>query len=140
MDTLVCTASLLIIPINMAAMKGQYLIMNQALFLTLTSWAHHAICHTHTFQYDVYHLVDKIACYTSTIHLIILTLMYEIHLFWLFLIGVGVTFQYVKVNGNYSRRGLKNWHYHIPHIFMHLSALGGFVVVIRELPDLRLSN
>jgi len=128
MDTLVFTASLFIIPLNMAAVRGQYLLMNQILFLTLTSWAHHAICHTHTYIEDVYYRMDKVACYSSIIHTAILALIYNSWLYWVFLAGVGISFEFVKRNKNYTKRGLRNWHYHIPHIAMHLSTLGDLLL------------
>lgn len=134
MDPLIFTASLFIIPLNMAAARGQYFLMNQLLFVTLTSWAHHAICHSHKYKEDVYHKVDKIAVYTSIIHTAILAIAYDSWLYWFFLSGIGISYEFVKRNKHYEMRGLHNWHYQIPHIAMHLSTFAGLICVVNRIP------
>ena len=45
MDTLIYSSSLFLIPINIAAIKNKYILMNVFIGLLLTSWAHHSNKH-----------------------------------------------------------------------------------------------
>ena len=135
MDTLIYTASTFIIPINVAAYTGKYVLMNLVLFLTLTSWAHHSICHTQykSKECDMYEYIDSTTCYWVIFYSFVYALFYTTPLqFILYSICLSLVFYsyyHVHKNNNYYKRGLSNWHYHKYHILMHISACIGLTII-----------
>lgn len=146
MDTLVYTASTFLIPINIAAYTKKYVLMNIVLFLTLTSWAHHSIAHSHMESTGssssllsslsislTYGDLDKIACYWAILYSFIYALFFTSMIqFALYSICLGLVFysySYVHKNQHYYKRGLENWRHHKYHILMHLAACAGFTVI-----------
>ena len=66
LDTLVYTISFLIIPINIAAIRGKYILMNTYITLLATSWATHSIWHVKDKPCTtIYCSLDEIACNTT---------------------------------------------------------------------------
>ena len=129
LETLVYTSSLFIIPINIAAYNGKYILMNVLLFVTLTSWAHHACRHMNASRNCIYDQIDKLACITLCVFGVMYTLFYNSwRKFIVTLIGILlVILCYSRVIKNrensFYKRGLDNWKYHKPHIIMHLVAV-----------------
>jgi len=69
MGMLVMTASLLFIPIQLAAYKSEYFIMNHIILLMCSSWAYHSLCHEYKhLPQSIYFYLDKILCYTLSLH------------------------------------------------------------------------
>jgi hypothetical protein len=133
MDTLVLSASSFLIPINVAAIKGKYDLMNIYTLLCLTSWAHHSNMHVSGTQ-SIYDDLDKLMCYYAIYY----TFLYAITqccfvrfvTYCVCLIGVFISYYYVHQNSMYTTRGLENWHCHVPHLVMHSSACLGFLVIL----------
>ncbi len=132
MDTLVLSASLFLIPINVAAIKGKYDLMNIFILLCLTSWAHHSNMHVSGAE-SIYDDLDKLMCYYTIYY----TFIYAITqcsftrfvTYCMCLIGVFVSYYFVHQNSMYTIRGLEHWHIHVSHIAMHGSACLGFLVI-----------
>ena len=154
MDTLVYSSSIFLIPIQLAAFKKEYILMNVIICLLLTSWAHHSNIHfryidninnnnninsisnNNSTEYTdtIYDTLDNYMCYYAIYY----TYMYAVffctprqcilHLICLF--GVFINYYYVNQNVNYLERGIKNWKYHINHILMHVSACCGFIAIL----------
>lgn len=137
MDTLVYTATLFLIPINIAAYNKKWILMNVMLLLCLTSWAHHASMHVSGYRekYDqsVYDILDEVMCwyaiYYSFMYGLFFTTPKQFIIYCICLVGVFISHKNIVPNPDYTRRGVENWHVHVPHICMHLSALGGFIAV-----------
>jgi len=137
-DTLVYTSSLFVIPINIAALNHKFLLMNIYIFLALTSWAHHACRHMKVKKSCIYDEVDRFACITSCVYIIMYTLFYtSLRKFFITVAGIMcVLICYYRVcknrNDSWENRGLKNWKYQKPHIAMHLTAVivGIYVALI----------
>ena len=138
MDTLVYTVSTFIVPINIAALNGKYVLMNIIILLTLTSWAHHGITHELScLRRDkcvtLYNFMDQYMCKVTIAY----TLMYAIFftstvqciLYMYCLAGVLYSSVHVENNKFYYERGVTNWKYHLNHVVMHLSACLGFIVI-----------
>jgi hypothetical protein len=145
MDTLVYSSSIFLIPIQLAALKKEYILMNVIICLLLTSWAHHSNIH---FRYinNTNHIYNDI--YTNTIYddldvymcyyAIYYTYMYaacfctprQCILYLICLFGVFINYYYVNTNINYLERGITNWKYHINHILMHVSACGCAIAIL----------
>jgi len=133
MDTLVLSSSLFLIPINIAAVKGNYVLMNILITLTLSSWAHHSNKHVGAIQASIYDRFDVFMCYYT----IYFTFMYALLLtnvvkFVTICIFIGcVVFMntYVQTNEHYYDRGLDNWRYHKHHIAMHVITCIGCIII-----------
>ena len=109
MDTLVYTSSLFLIPANLAAIKGEYVLMNTCIFLTLTSWAHHSNWHVHPCR-TIYCDVDNVACYFTIyftfMYAILFTSRIQCILYMMSLAGVFYAYHKVNQNKHYEKRGL----------------------------------
>lgn len=139
MDTLVCTATMFIIPINIAAIRGKYVLMNVYVGLALTSWAHHGITHElsrlgRTTCVTTYNRIDLTMCYSALAYTFVYSLMYTNRLQWFlycmcFLIDLYHYYMYVNTNKFYYVRGIENWRLHKSHILIHLSTCIGFTAI-----------
>ena len=71
MDTLVWTVSMMMIPIQLAARRAEYALMNHIILLLCSSWSYHSICHEYKhLPKSVYYYLDKIFCYTLSTHIV----------------------------------------------------------------------
>ena len=71
MDTLVLTVSMMMIPIQLAARRAEYAIMNHIILLLCSSWSYHSICHEYKhLSKSVYYYLDKIFCYSLSTHVL----------------------------------------------------------------------
>ena len=132
MDTLVYSSSLFLIPANIAAMNGQYVLMNTLIGLSLTSWAHHSnwqVCPGRT----VYCELDNVMCYFTIYYTFMYAILYssrwQCALYMVCLSCVFYSYYNVNKNENYDKRGLSNWRYHKYHILMHVSACIGMTII-----------
>lgn len=136
LDTLVYTSSLFVIPVNIAAYNGKFLLMNIYIFIALTSWAHHSCRHMKV-QKCIYDEIDKLACIASFVYLLMYTLFYTTFrkFFFTFLGCMCILILYYRVTKNrilnWDKRGIKNWKYQKPHILMHMTAtlVGAYVAL-----------
>lgn len=139
MDTLVYSASLFLIPINIACYKKKYILMNIYILLCLSSWAHHSCIHTNVSknidsERTIYDDFDKFMCFYSMYYTFIYALLFvspiQFIIYIIFLCIVFYSFYYVNNNENYYIRGLQNYHLHKYHILMHVSACIGFIIIL----------
>ena len=132
MDTLIYSSSLFLIPINIAAIKNKYILMNVFIGLLLTSWAHHSNKHISD-KISIYDSLDNYMCYVAISITLLYALLYssslQIMLYIPCLLFVYLTYQYVESNINYCKRGLENWDCHVYHILMHIFACLGFITI-----------
>lgn len=69
------TASLFFIPIQLAAYKSEYFMMNHIILLMCSSWAYHSLCHEYKhLPESIYFYLDKMFCYTLGLHGVIMTM------------------------------------------------------------------
>ena len=139
MDTLVYSVSTFMIPINVAALRGKYDLMNVYLGLTLTSWAHHGITHELScLKRDgcktVYNVIDLVMCRVAVAYTLWYAVLFtsRLQFFVYFVSLMSVVFSYygyVTHNRLYYIRGLENWRLHKAHIIMHLSTCVGFTAI-----------
>lgn len=132
MDTLVWSATTLLLPVHLAAVRRHWLLMHHVMLLALTSWAHHAV--VHAAESDAvgrpYHVLDRVVCRTVILHTAALAWAGSVHAYWPFLAGVAACYTLgVRTNADYCRRGLRHWRCHVAHIGMHLCACGGICMV-----------
>ncbi len=139
MDTLVCTVSTFMIPINIAAVRGKYDLMNVYLCLTLTSWAHHGISHELSrLKRDecitVYNVIDLVMCRVAVLYTLLYAILFvnRLQFFVYFVCFMSVVYSYyvhVAHNAMYYIRGFENWKLHKAHIIMHISTCVGFTAI-----------
>ena len=134
MDTLVLSSCMFFIPINLAAIRRNYVIMNVTILLMVTSWAHHSVAHVKGKHYCIYDTLDKLACYlvigTSFIYSMLYNGFYVKILYMICLGNVFYLYSKVHTNCDYYSRGLFNWHKHKAHLLMHLSACLGLIIIL----------
>lgn len=134
-----CTATMFIIPINIAAIRGKYVLMNVCMFLTFTSWAHHGITHElsrlgSTYSMTTYNKIDVFMCRVAIAYSLMYALMCTSRLqcvvYLICLMSVVYSYYaHVEHNKNYYRRDIENWGFHKAHMVMHLSTCIGFTVI-----------
>jgi len=134
LDTLIYTITLLLIPINLAASTGKYDLMNIYILLLATSWATHSIWHTSNDpKPTIYCTLDTIMCYVTIAYTFMYAQLYvssRRSYIYDFCLGLVIfSYLHIKDNKNYHKRGLENWHHHMYHILMHLSAVTGLSVI-----------
>ena len=134
LDTLVYSASFLLIPINIAAIRNNYLLMNMYIALLATSWATHSIWHVKDEKCKtVYCYLDNIICYSTIAVSFMYGILYAPFIqFLIYCVALSVVFfcyYELKDNPNYHKRGLENWHHHKTHILMHVSTVIGLSMV-----------
>ena len=134
LDTLVYTISFLLIPINIAAIRERYVLMNTYIVLLATSWATHSIWHVKDKPCTtIYCSLDEVVCNVTILTSFIHGAIYSLRLYFLVYCFslASVTYWYLKLRGNpnYHKRGLVNWHHHKYHMLMHASAVVGLSVV-----------
>ena len=131
LDTLVYTISFLLIPINIAAMRAKYILMNVGIIVMTTSWATHSIWHVKDKPCTtVYCSLDEVVCIASVAILTIHSFLYARFIYFFLPLFSGIySFYKLRDNPNYHKRGLSNWHHHKYHILMHASAVVGLSVV-----------
>ena len=134
LDTLVYSVSLLLIPINIAAIRANYLLMNLGIAMLVTSWATHSIWHVKDSPCTtVYCSLDYTVCKTTIIisffHGLLYATFIQFMVAFTALLIVLYSFYKLKGNPNYHKRGLENWHHHKYHILMHISAVVSLSVI-----------
>jgi hypothetical protein len=134
LDTLVYTVSFLLIPINIAATRSKYILMNTFIALLATSWSTHSIWHVKDKPCTtIYCSLDEFTCNATIITSFIHGVMYSRFIyFFMYCVSLSsVAYFYFKLRGNpnYHKRGLKNWHHHKYHMLMHASAVVGLSMV-----------
>jgi hypothetical protein len=145
MGMLVMSASLLLIPIHVAARHSHFGLMHHTILLLCSSWSYHSLCHEYKhLPHSIFFYTDKVLCHTLTFHTLTLfckkvfeknkdalNAEYNFHNFHnlgfmtfssSLLVGMICYYRGVLRNKNYHKRGLSNWKYHIPHMAMHTSA------------------
>ena len=158
MDTLIYSSSLFLIPIQIAAYKKEYILMNVYICLLLTSWAHHSNIHiiyninnninnnninnnnnnnsnnNQIYIDSIYDILDTYMCYFSIYYTYMYAMLFcttrQCIIYLVCLFSVFVNYYFVNKNKNYLTRGITNWHYHIHHILMHISACIGFIAIL----------
>ena len=139
MDTLVYTASLFLIPINIACYKKNYILMNIYILLCLSSWAHHSCIHTNISknidtERTIYDDFDKIMCFYAIYYTFVYALLFvspiKFIMYFICLCLVFYSYYYVNNNENYYKRGLENYHFHKYHILMHISTCIGSIIIL----------
>lgn len=137
MGMLVMSASLLLVPIHVAARHSHYLLMHHTILLLCSSWSYHSLCHEFRhLSHSIYFYTDKVLCHTLTFHTLALFCnkvyspqhnIIPYRLGWItfsssLLVGMICYYRGVRCNKNYHKRGLQHWKYHLPHMAMHASA------------------
>ena len=134
LDTLVYTISFLFIPINIAAVRAKYVLMNLYIGLLATSWATHSIWHVKDKPCTtIYCSLDEVVCNTTIAFTFFYGMLYVPFIqFFIYCASLcSVVYWYFKLKGNpnYHKRGLENWRHHTNHILMHASAVIGLSAV-----------
>ena len=134
MDTLFVTSTLFLIPVNVAAAHGpqNFFLANHVALLAMASWTHHALVHVHGYDATcAYHRIDVALCWSLILHSAALAVTRRARVgFWACLACVVMCYVFgVSANPGYEARGLENWHRHVAHVAMHVSACWGLVVL-----------
>lgn len=131
LDTLVYTISFLMIPINIAAMRAKYILMNIGIIVMATSWATHSIWHVKDKPCTtIYCSLDEVVCILSVATLTMYSFLYSRFIYFFIPLFSGIySFYKLRGNKNYHKRGLSNWRYHKYHILMHASGIVCLTIV-----------